>query len=70
MSHPRSGARRVISGPGIADSGPPPHPADMSYLGQLLAVAAVVMGIAQTITRERMFEPLRNRLGGHETWLG
>jgi len=42
----------------------------MSYLGQLLAVSAVVMGIAQTITRERIFEPLRTRLGGHETWLG
>ncbi len=42
----------------------------MSHLGQLLAVSAVVMGIAQTITRERIFEPLRERLGGHETWLG
>ena len=42
----------------------------MSYLGQLLAVSAVVMGIAQTVSRERLFEPLRNRLGGHDTWLG
>ena len=36
----------------------------MSYLGQLVAVSAVVMGIAQTVTRERLFESLRNRLGG------
>ena len=42
----------------------------MSYLGQLLALPAVVMGIAQTITKERIFEPLREALGGHETWLG
>jgi hypothetical protein len=42
----------------------------MSHLGQLLALSAVVMGIAQTITRERIFEPLRERLGGQETWLG
>ncbi|MGZ6131849.1 MAG: DUF1360 domain-containing protein [Myxococcaceae bacterium] len=42
----------------------------MSYLGQLVALPAVVMGIAQTLTRERMFEPLRQRLGGNETWLG
>jgi uncharacterized protein DUF1360 len=42
----------------------------MSYLGQLLALSAVVMGIAQTVTKERLFEPLRNRLGGQDTWLG
>lgn len=42
----------------------------MSHLGQLLALSAVVMGIAQTITKERIFEPLRERLGGQETWLG
>ena len=42
----------------------------MSYLGQLLALSAVVMGLSQTLTRERLFEPLRNRLGGQETWLG
>ncbi|MGZ6133025.1 MAG: hypothetical protein ACXWK9_01135 [Myxococcaceae bacterium] len=42
----------------------------MSYLGQLVALSAVVMGIAQTLTRERMFESLRQRLGGNETWLG
>ena len=42
----------------------------MSYLGQLLALSAVVMGIAQTVTRERLFESLRNRLGGQDSWLG
>jgi Protein of unknown function (DUF1360) len=42
----------------------------MSYFGHLVALSAVVMGIAQTLTRERLFEPLRSRLGGHETWLG
>ncbi len=42
----------------------------MSYLGQRVALSAVVMGIAQTLTKERMFEPLRQRLGGQETWLG
>lgn len=36
----------------------------------LLAVSAVVMGMAQTIAKERIFEPLRVRLGGKETWLG
>lgn len=28
------------------------------------------MGLAQTIAREKIFEPLRERLGGKETWLG
>jgi len=37
---------------------------------QLLLVSAVVMGLSQTLTRERIFEPLRVRLGGKETWLG
>jgi predicted membrane metal-binding protein len=37
---------------------------------QLLLVSAVVMGLSQTLTRERIFEPLRARLGGKETWLG
>lgn len=36
----------------------------------LLAVSAVVMGLAQTIAKERIFLPLRERLGGKETWLG
>jgi hypothetical protein len=39
-------------------------------LAQLLMVSAVVMGLSQTLTRERIFEPLRSRLGGRETWLG
>jgi hypothetical protein len=42
----------------------------MNDLFQLFAVAAVVMGISQTIARERIFEPLREKLGGKETWLG
>ncbi|HXI56088.1 MAG TPA: hypothetical protein VNO55_08515 [Polyangia bacterium] len=33
-------------------------------------VSAVVMGLSQTVSRERIFEPLRARLGGKETWLG
>ena len=37
---------------------------------QLFAVGAVVMGLAQTLTRERIFAPLRERLGSKETWLG
>jgi hypothetical protein len=36
----------------------------------LLVVSAVVMGMSQTIAKERIFEPLRNALGGKETWLG
>jgi hypothetical protein len=28
------------------------------------------MGLAQTIAKEKIFEPLRRRLGGKETWLG
>ena len=39
-------------------------------LFQLFAVSAVVMGLAHTIARERICEPLRRRLGGKETWLG
>ncbi|HZJ53178.1 MAG TPA: DUF1360 domain-containing protein [Myxococcaceae bacterium] len=35
-----------------------------------MALSAVVMGIAQTVTKERLFEPLRNRLGGRDSWLG
>ncbi|HET9596598.1 MAG TPA: hypothetical protein VFP65_13505 [Anaeromyxobacteraceae bacterium] len=36
----------------------------------LLAVSAVVMGMAQTLARERIFLPLRERFGGKETWFG
>lgn len=39
-------------------------------LVQLFAVSLVVMGLAHTLTRERIGEPLRRRLGGKETWLG
>lgn len=28
------------------------------------------MGIAHTVAKEKIFEPLRKRLGGMETWLG
>ncbi len=42
----------------------------MTDLFQLFAVAAVVMGLSQTLTKERIFEPLREKLGGKETWLG
>lgn len=38
--------------------------------GHLLVVSAVVMGLAQTIAKERIFAPLRDRLGNKETWLG
>jgi hypothetical protein len=39
-------------------------------LAKLLAVSLVVMGLSHTIARERIFEPLRTRLGGKETWPG
>ena len=42
----------------------------MTDLFQLFAVSAVVMGISQTITRERIFAPLRERLGGKEKFCG
>ena len=42
----------------------------MADVFQLFAVAAVVMGLAQTISKERIFLPLRERLGGKDTWLG
>jgi len=38
--------------------------------GRLLAVSLVTMGLSHTIARERLFAPLRDRLGGKETWLG
>ncbi len=37
---------------------------------QVFAVAAVVMGLSQTLTKERIFAPLRERLGGKETFFG
>ena len=42
----------------------------MTDLFQLFAVSAVVMGLSQTITRERIFAPLRERLGGKEKFWG
>jgi hypothetical protein len=39
-------------------------------LTPLILVSAVVMGLSHTLTRERIFEPLRARLGGKSTWLG
>ncbi len=36
----------------------------------LFAVAAVTMGLSHTIAKERLFAPLRDRLGGKETWVG
>jgi hypothetical protein len=37
---------------------------------QLIAVSLIVMGIAHTISRERLFAPIRSRCGGTDTWLG
>lgn len=37
---------------------------------RLLALAAIVMGLSHTIAKERIFEPLREKLGGMETWAG
>ena len=42
----------------------------MADLFQLFAVSAVVMGISQTVAKERIFAPLRERLGGKERWCG
>lgn len=42
----------------------------MHDFASILAVSAVVMGISYTITRERLFEPLRRKLGGKETFFG
>jgi hypothetical protein len=37
---------------------------------QLIAVSSVVMGASHFIARERLFAPLRERLGGKQTRLG
>jgi hypothetical protein len=42
----------------------------MPDLFQLFAVSAVVMGMAQTISKEQIFAPLRERLGGKATFFG
>ena len=39
-------------------------------LFQLFVIASVVMGASHTIGKERIFEPLRRRMGGRDTWLG
>jgi hypothetical protein len=39
-------------------------------LTRLVLVSLVVMGISQTIAKERMFERVRERCGGRDTWLG
>src|SRR4051812_50035002 len=37
---------------------------------QIVLVSAVVMGLSHTIAREKVFAPIRDRLGGMETWPG
>lgn len=39
-------------------------------LVKLFFVSAVVMGLSYTIAHERIFAPLRAKLGGRETWVG
>ena len=41
---------------------------DMTDLFQLFAVSAVVMGISQTVAKEQIFAPVRERLGGKATF--
>lgn len=36
----------------------------------LVLLSAVVMGMSHTIAKERVFAPMRERLGGKSTWLG
>jgi uncharacterized membrane protein len=42
----------------------------MAMWSRVLAVSLVVMGLSHTVARERICAPLRDRLGGKETWLG
>lgn len=42
----------------------------MSMLATFFIVSALTMGISHTIARERLFAPLRERLGGKQTWCG
>jgi hypothetical protein len=42
----------------------------MTDLFQLFAISAVVMGISQTIAKERISAPIREWLGGMDTWFG
>ena len=42
----------------------------MAVWAKVLAVSLVVMGLSHTVARERICAPLRDRLGGRDTWLG
>lgn len=42
----------------------------MSLITTFLIVSALTMGISHTIAKERLFRPLRERLGGEATWCG
>ncbi len=42
---------------------------DVPFL-KFLLVSAITMGISHTVSREKVFEPLRNALGGFATWRG
>lgn len=44
--------------------------ADLHPLVRLLLVSAVVMGLSHTISREKVFDPLRRACGGMSTWRG
>jgi hypothetical protein len=37
---------------------------------KIALVSAVTMGLSHTLARERLFEPLRARCGGMDTWRG
>jgi hypothetical protein len=66
LQPPRDGRpRRTLSSPS-ASQGAVEHPPFF----QLFAVAAVVMGLSQTIAKERIFASVRDRCGGRESWLG
>jgi hypothetical protein len=39
-------------------------------LGQLVGLSLVVMGLSQTIARERVFEPLRGLVARRSDWFG
>jgi hypothetical protein len=43
---------------------------ERASLFQILAVSAFVMGSSYTISKEKIFEPVRNALGGKDTFFG
>jgi hypothetical protein len=43
---------------------------DLHPLVRLLLVSAVVMGLSHTVSKEKIFEPLRRACGGMSTWHG